>query len=86
VVALTVTAVAAGIVAKAKFALNTGKLQGSIAAATIAYIERRYPRGQNTARSKRLREALPRTQPLPTPRARTDDDLTVIEASLAQAY
>src|SRR5437879_5982537 len=43
-------------------------------------------RWQNTARSKPLPQALPRTQPLPPTRARsTNGDLTNIEAALAQA-
>ena len=53
--------------------------------ATIAYIERRTPRRQDTTRSKPLPQALPRPQPLPPPRTRTaTGDLTNIEASLAQ--
>ena len=44
------------------------------------------PRRQNPTRSKPLPQALPRPQPLPAPRARTTNDhLTDIEASLAQA-
>ena len=54
--------------------------------ATIAYIERRLARRQNTTRSKPLPQALPRPQPLPATRTRTaNDDLTDIEASLALA-
>ena len=53
--------------------------------ATIAYIERRLARRQDTTRSKPLPQALPRPQPLPPTRTRTADrDLTDIEASLGQ--
>ena len=52
---------------------------------TIAYIERRLQEGKNPARSKPLPQALPRPQPLPPTRTRTAaDNLTDIEASLAQ--
>jgi hypothetical protein len=42
------------------------------------------PRRQNPTRSQPLPQTLPRPQPLPAPRTPANDDLTFIEASLAQ--
>ena len=52
--------------------------------ATIAYLKRRHDPRQDRARGDSLPQALPRPQPLPTPRTRSANDrLTYIEASLA---
>jgi transposase len=53
--------------------------------ATISYIERRLAEGKTRSEANRCLKRLPRPQPLPTPRAPTNDRLTFIEASLAQA-